>query len=79
LVIILFLAKAEDEAVVFAVIVSTIVTTVCGMWLAYGETAELDHEGEPSSASDQRIFLRLLFACGHRQLPNCLLECEKAA
>jgi hypothetical protein len=41
LVIILFLAKAEDEAVIFAVIVSTVITTVCGMWLAYGEPPNL--------------------------------------
>lgn len=41
LVIILFLAKANDEAVIFSVIVSTVITTVCGMWLAYGEPPNL--------------------------------------
>ncbi len=41
LVIILFLAKAEDEGVIFAVIISTVITTVCGMWLAYGEPPNL--------------------------------------
>jgi Na+/H+ antiporter NhaD/arsenite permease-like protein len=41
LVIILALAKTKDDAVVFAVIVSTVITTVCGMWLAYGEPPNL--------------------------------------
>ncbi|MCB4756263.1 MAG: hypothetical protein LHV69_04410 [Elusimicrobia bacterium] len=41
LVIILFLAKADEEAVIFSVIVSTAITTVCGMWLAYGEPPNL--------------------------------------
>jgi Na+/H+ antiporter NhaD/arsenite permease-like protein len=41
LVIILFLARIKDEAVVYAVVVSTVVTTVCGMWLAYGEPPNL--------------------------------------
>ncbi len=41
LVIILALAKQKDDAVIYAVIVSTIVTTVCGMWLSYGEPPNL--------------------------------------
>jgi len=41
LVIILFLARASDAAVLYAVMVSTVVTTVCGMWLAYGEPPNL--------------------------------------
>lgn len=41
LVIILFLAKADEESIIFAVIISTIITTVCGMWLAYGEPPNL--------------------------------------
>ena len=41
LVIILFLAKAPDATVIFSVIISTVVTTVCGMWLAYGEPPNL--------------------------------------
>ncbi len=41
LVIILFLANQKDDAVIYAVIVSTIITTVCGMWLSYGEPPNL--------------------------------------
>jgi hypothetical protein len=41
LVIILVLAKAEKDSITFAVIVSTVITTVCGMWLAYGEPPNL--------------------------------------
>src|SRR5258708_22911532 len=37
LVIILYLAKAKDSSVIFSVIISTVITTVCGMWLAYVE------------------------------------------
>ena len=40
-VIVLFLARAPLEAVRFSVIVCTVVTTVCGMWLAYGEPPNL--------------------------------------
>ena len=41
LVIILFLARADREDVIYAVLVSTVITTVCGMWLAYGEPPNL--------------------------------------
>lgn len=41
LVIILFLVDAPQEDVRYAVMVSTVVTTVCGMWLAYGEPPNL--------------------------------------
>ena len=41
LVIILALAAAPKEAVRYAVVVCTVVTTVCGMWLAYGEPPNL--------------------------------------
>ena len=41
LVIILFLARAPVSSVRFAVMVCTVVTTVCGMWLAYGEPPNL--------------------------------------
>src|SRR6185436_14884189 len=37
LVIILLLASAPIGAIRYAVMVCTVVTTVCGMWLAYGE------------------------------------------
>lgn len=41
LVIILMIAAAPTESVRFAVMVCTAVTTVCGMWLAYGEPPNL--------------------------------------
>jgi len=41
LVIILVMAKAPTPAIRYAVMVCTIVTTVCGMWLAYGEPPNL--------------------------------------
>jgi Na+/H+ antiporter NhaD/arsenite permease-like protein len=41
LVIILMLAAAPTAAIRYAVIVCTVVTTVCGMWLAYGEPPNL--------------------------------------
>jgi len=39
--IILLLAKAKKEDIIFAVMMSTVVTTVGGMWLAYGEPPNL--------------------------------------
>jgi Citrate transporter len=41
LVIILLLAAAPASAIRYAVIVCTVVTTVCGTWLAYGEPPNL--------------------------------------
>jgi len=41
LVIIMFLAAAPTAAVRYAVIVCTAVTTICGVWLAYGEPPNL--------------------------------------
>jgi hypothetical protein len=41
LVIILMLASAPTSAVRYAVMVCTAVTTICGMWLAYGEPPNL--------------------------------------
>ncbi|HYG74454.1 MAG TPA: SLC13 family permease [Planctomycetota bacterium] len=41
LVIIMLLASAPTSAVRYAVMVCTVVTTVCGMWLAYGEPPNL--------------------------------------
>jgi hypothetical protein len=41
LVIVLFLARAPVGSVRYAVMVCTVVTTVCGMWLAYGEPPNL--------------------------------------
>src|SRR4029079_1183516 len=41
LVIIMLLAAAPQEAVRYAVMVCTMVTTICGIWLAYGEPPNL--------------------------------------
>ncbi len=41
LVIIMFLARESAGTVRYAVMVCTVVTTVCGMWLAYGEPPNL--------------------------------------
>jgi len=41
LVIIMMLAAAPTEAVRYAVMVCTAVTTICGVWLAYGEPPNL--------------------------------------
>jgi Na+/H+ antiporter NhaD/arsenite permease-like protein len=41
LVIILMLAAAPTSAVLFAVMICTAVTTICGVWLAYGEPPNL--------------------------------------
>ncbi|RPI53110.1 MAG: hypothetical protein EHM55_14760 [Acidobacteria bacterium] len=41
LVIILMLAAAPKEAILQAVLICTTVTTVCGVWLAYGEPPNL--------------------------------------
>jgi hypothetical protein len=41
IVIILFLARVPIPSVRYAIMVCTIVTTVCGMWLAYGEPPNL--------------------------------------
>ena len=58
LVILLFLAKAEDDSVIYAVMVSTIVTTVCGMWLAYGEPPNLIMKANLQPHLDNAFFLR---------------------
>jgi len=58
LVTILFLAKVKDDAVVFMVIVSTIITTVCGMWLAYGEPPNLIMKANLHPHLDNAFFLR---------------------
>ncbi len=57
LVIILFLAKADTTAVIYSVLVSTVVTTVCGMWLAYGEPPNLIMKSNLFPHLDDRFFL----------------------
>ena len=58
MVIILFLAKSDDGTVIYAVMVSTIVTTVCGMWLAYGEPPNLIMKANLYPYLDNLFFLR---------------------
>ncbi len=58
MVIILFLAKIKDDAVIYSVIVSTIITTVCGMWLAYGEPPNLIMKANLHPHLDNMFFLR---------------------
>ncbi len=58
LVIILYLAKVEDDAVIFAVMVSTVITTVCGIWLAYGEPPNLIMKSNLHPHLDNIFFLK---------------------
>lgn len=58
LVILLFLAKAKDDHVIYAVMLSTVVTTVCGMWLAYGEPPNLIMKSNLAPHLDNAFFLR---------------------
>lgn len=41
LVIILVMARIQNEGIEFVIMVSVVLTTVCGMWLAYGEPPNL--------------------------------------
>lgn len=58
LVIILFLAAAPTVAVRYAVMVCTAVTTICGIWLAYGEPPNLIMKANLHPYLDNRFFLR---------------------
>ena len=70
LVIILMLAAAPKEAILQAVMICTTVTTVCGVWLAYGEPPEPDHESEPRSASRRHVLSSILRPHCHRHLSD---------
>jgi hypothetical protein len=58
LVIIMTLAAAPVAAVRYAVMVCTAVTTICGMWLAYGEPPNLIMKANLSPYLDNAFFLR---------------------
>lgn len=58
LVIIMMLAAAPLEAVRYAVIVCTAVTTICGMWLAYGEPPNLIMKANLFPVLGNAFFLR---------------------
>jgi hypothetical protein len=58
LVIILMLAAAPTAAIRYAVMVCTAVTTVCGIWLAYGEPPNLIMKANLHPYLDNAFFLR---------------------
>jgi Na+/H+ antiporter NhaD/arsenite permease-like protein len=58
LVIIMMLAAAPTAAVRYAVMVCTAVTTVCGIWLAYGEPPNLIMKANLHPYLDNAFFLR---------------------
>jgi Na+/H+ antiporter NhaD/arsenite permease-like protein len=58
LLILLLLAKADRADLVYAVMISTVVTTVCGMWLAYGEPPNLIMKANLHPHLDDAYFLR---------------------
>ncbi len=58
LVIIMFLAAAPTSAVRYAVIVCTAVTTICGIWLAYGEPPNLIMKANLHPHLDNLFFIR---------------------
>ena len=58
LVIIMMLAAAPTAAVRYAVMVCTAVTTICGVWLAYGEPPNLIMKANLYPLLDNGFFLR---------------------
>lgn len=58
LVIIMTLAAAPLETVRYAVMVCTAVTTICGVWLAYGEPPNLIMKANLDPFLDNAFFLR---------------------
>jgi hypothetical protein len=58
LVIILLLAAAPTSAIRYAVMVCTAVTTICGIWLAYGEPPNLIMKANLHPYLDNAFFLR---------------------
>jgi hypothetical protein len=58
LVIIMMLAAAPLDAVRYAVMVCTAVTTICGIWLAYGEPPNLIMKANLYPHLDNAFFLR---------------------
>ena len=58
LVIIMMLAAAPTAAIRYAVMVCTTVTTICGIWLAYGEPPNLIMKANLHPFLDDAFFLR---------------------
>ena len=57
LVIILMLASASAQAIRFAVIICTAITTICGVWTAYGEPPNLIMKANLFPSLDNVFFL----------------------
>ncbi|MGA2915361.1 MAG: SLC13 family permease [Sedimentisphaerales bacterium] len=58
LVIILVLSKIKDDMIIYIVMISTVITTVCGMWLAYGEPPNLIMKANLYPHLDNAFFIR---------------------
>jgi Na+/H+ antiporter NhaD/arsenite permease-like protein len=58
LVIVMLLAAAPTPAIRYAVMVCTTVTTICGIWLAYGEPPNLIMKANLHPYLDNAFFLR---------------------
>ncbi len=58
LVILLLLCRAEEKEILFFVVLSTMITTICGMWLAYGEPPNLIMKSNLSPRLTDGFFLR---------------------
>jgi len=58
MVMILFFACVKEEAIIYSIMVSTVVTTVCGMWLAYGEPPNLIMKANLHPYLNNAFFLR---------------------
>ncbi len=58
MIVILFLSRAVKKDIIYAVMISTVVTTVCGMWLAYGEPPNLIMKSNLHPHLDNAFFLR---------------------
>ena len=56
--IVLLLAKADDDQLIYVVMLSTAITTVCGMWLAYGEPPNLIMKANLYPVLNDAFFLR---------------------
>jgi hypothetical protein len=70
LVIIMLLAAAPVESVRYAVMVCTAVTTICGVWLAYGEPPNLIMKANLHPALGNTFFL---LYCGPAALTSYLV------
>lgn len=58
LVIILAMGRAETRDIIYAVVVSTVITTVSGAWMAYGEPPNLIMKANLAPHLDNAFFLK---------------------